>query len=671
MDDDFQAIERLRNELNEHNYRYYVLNAPIVSDAEYDTLLNQLRALEAKHPETVTPDSPTQRVGAPIQAGFAEVVHMVPMLSLANAFSEEDVRQWDARVKKLLGHDVVGYTIEPKVDGLAVSLLYRYRRFQQGATRGDGERGEDITLNLKSIHDIPWDMPEYAPLEIEVRGEVYLNKADFEHLNEARLDKGEAPFANPRNAASGSLRQLDPRVTAQRPLHFWPYAGNGLRGITTQYQVLTELEGLGFLKPAGLPDFLQNRLVRSIEDALAIYKVFQERRHELPFEIDGMVIKVNSLKDQEALGFVGREPRWAIAYKFPAIQKTTRLLDIQIQVGRTGSLNPVAILEPVEIGGTVVSRATLHNEEEISRKDLRIGDWVLVQRAGDVIPQIVMPIRERRTGEEVEFVPPEVCPVCGSSARRLPGFAMRYCTGGLTCQAQLIERLKHFASRKALDIEHLGSQLAKTLVEKGLVRDVADVYSLTMESLLTLERFGEKSAENLLESLEKSKERPFPKVLFALGIPEVGEVTAKLLAERFGSLDALARASREELEAIPGVGPAISESIEQFFMEPHNQFVIEKLVQAGLQTQVERAIQARPLEGLTFALTGRLERFSRPEAQARLEALGAAVTSAVTKKTDYVVAGSEAGSKLEKAQKWGLSILDEERFLRLIEESSQ
>ncbi|HEY9765676.1 MAG TPA: NAD-dependent DNA ligase LigA, partial [Chroococcales cyanobacterium] len=373
--EDQKEIERIRNELNEHNYRYYVLAAPIISDAEYDHLLNRLRDLEKKHPELFSPDSPTQRVGAPIQAGFSEVLHLIPMLSLANAFSEEEVRAFDARVRKLLGHEV-GYTIEPKVDGLAVSLRYSHRRFFQGATRGDGERGEDITLNLKSIRDIPWDLPEYAPQEVEVRGEVYLNKADFEGLNEERFDKGEAPFANPRNAAAGSLRQLDPRVTAGRPLHFWPYAGAGLRGITTQYQVLTELEGLGFLRPNGLPDFLQNRLIRNIDDALALFKVFNERRHEVPFEIDGMVIKVNSLKDQEALGFVGREPRWAIAYKFPAIQKTTILKDIQVQVGRTGSLNPVAILEPVEIGGVVVSRASLHNEDEIERKDIRIGDAV-------------------------------------------------------------------------------------------------------------------------------------------------------------------------------------------------------------------------------------------------------------------------------------------------------
>ncbi len=666
--EDQKEIEKLRSELNEHNYRYYVLAAPIISDAEYDHLLNRLRDLEKKHPELFSPDSPTQRVGAPIQAGFSEVVHLTPMLSLANAFSEEEVRAFDAKVKKLLGHEV-GYTIEPKVDGLAVSLRYSHRRFFQGATRGDGERGEDITLNLKSLRDIPWDLPEYAPQEVEVRGEVYLNKADFERLNEERLDKGEAPFANPRNAAAGSLRQLDPRVTAGRPLHFWPYAGSGLRGITTQYQVLTDLEGLGFLRPNGLPDFLQNRLIRNIDDALALFKIFNDRRHEVPFEIDGMVIKVNSLKDQEALGFVGREPRWAIAYKFPAIQKTTILKDIQVQVGRTGSLNPVAILEPVEIGGVVVSRASLHNEDEIERKDIRIGDAVLVQRAGDVIPQIVMPIKERRTGEEKLFQMPERCPVCSSHTVRLPGYAMRYCTGGLSCEAQLIERLKHFAGRRAMDIEHLGSQLAKSLVEKKLVQSIADLYFLNKDSLLTLERFGEKSADNLLESIEKSKERPFSKVLFALGIPEVGEVTAKYLAEHFMSIDLLGRASLEDLEAVPGVGPSISESILQFFGEAHNQNVLERLAQAGLNLQ-QRAKKQRPLDGLIFVLTGRLERFTRPEAQSRLEALGAVVSSTLTKKANFLVAGAESGSKLEKAQSWGVPVLEEEELLRMLDEST-
>lgn len=666
MEEVKKEIERIRAELTEHNYRYYVLAAPIVSDIEYDVLLRRLQELEAAHPELITPDSPSQRVGAPIQAGFKEVVHNVPMLSLANAFDEEEVRAFDARVRKLLGRDV-GYTVEPKVDGLAVSLHYENRRFAQGATRGDGERGEDITLNLRSIRDIPWDLPEYAPLQLEVRGEVYLGKAEFEKLNEERLDAGEPPFANPRNAAAGSLRQMDPRVTAKRPLRFWPYAAIGLRAITTQYQVLTEVEGLGFLRPTGLPDFLDSRLVRTIDDAINHYKVFMERREEIPFEIDGMVIKVNSLKDQEELGYVGREPRWAIAYKFPAVQKTTKLLDIVIQVGRTGTLNPVAILDPVEIGGVVVSRASLHNEEEISRKDIRIGDVVLVQRAGDVIPQIVMPIKERRDGEERVFEMPEHCPVCGSNVARIPGYAMRFCTGGLSCKAQLIERVKHFGSRRAMDIEHLGSQLSKELVEKSLIKSLADVYYLTREDLLNLERFGEKSADNFLEALEESKSRPYPKVLFALGIPEVGEVTAKALAERFPSIDLLCEATAEELETIPGVGPSISQSVVQFFAEDHNQEVIRRLKAAGLQLSQSVQRPMRPLEGLTFVLTGRLEHLSRPDAQAALEALGAVVSAGVTKKTNYVVVGEEAGSKLEKAEKLGVTTIKEPQLLDILE----
>ncbi|MNX57962.1 DNA ligase [compost metagenome] len=659
-------IERLSREIDEHNYRYNVLNQPIISDAEFDRLFRRLQELEAAHPAFALPDSPTQRVGAPIQTGFASVTHRVPMLSLANAFDDAELTAWDTRLHKLLDREGdLAFTLEPKIDGLAVSLIYERGRLVRASTRGDGVTGEDVTANIRTIRDIPWDLPPYASDHpIEVRGEVYMAKADFEEMNAERAAQGESLFANPRNAASGALRQLDPRITAKRPLRFFAYATLGLEGITTQYGALEQTGRLGFPVYDGI------RLVNGLEAVIKAYRDFGAARDALPFEIDGVVIKLNSLADQERLGAVGREPRWAIAYKFPAIQATTRLLDIEIQVGRTGTLTPVAHLAPVEIGGVTVSRATLHNEDEIRRKDLLIGDWVVVQRAGDVIPQIVKSIPERRDGAERVFEMPGHCPVCGSLTVRLEGEVARYCTGGLKCPAQLVESIKHFASRRAMDIEGLGIKVAEILVEHGLVKDVADVYYLRRDQLLSLERFAEKSADNLLAALEASKQQPLERLIFALGIHEIGEQTARLLARRYRSIERLSQATAQELQAIPTIGPSLSESLVDFFAEAHNQEVLGKLRAAGVAMELEGEADVPvvgPLAGKTFVFTGKLDRMSRPDAEALVLRLGGAAGSSVTKKTDYLVAGADAGSKLEKANKLGVPVLSEDEFHDMVE----
>lgn len=660
-------VARLRRELEEHNYRYYVLNQPTISDAEYDRMFRQLQEIERAHPELDDPNSPTHRVGAPVQEGFGTIRHRVPMLSLANAFNVDELKAWDARVRKLLGTSgEITYTVEPKIDGLAISLRYEKGRLVEAATRGDGITGEDVTSNVRTIGEIPWHLPPYAPENIEVRGEVYMNKEDFRRLNAEREKLGDPLFANPRNAAAGSLRQLDPRVTAKRPLRFWAYGAIGLEGITTHYGALEAVGNMGF------PVYPEIRLVTGIDAVEALYQRYCETREQLPFEIDGIVIKVNSLADQERLGAVGREPRWAIAYKFPAIQETTRLLDVTVQVGRTGAITPVAILEPVNIGGVVVSRATLHNEDEIVRKDLRIGDWVVVQRAGDVIPQVVKAIPERRTGEERIFQMPETCPVCGAPTMRLEGEAARYCTNGLQCPAQLVESLRHFASRRAMDIEWLGIKVAEMLVSAGLVKDVADLYALSKEQLLALDRFGEKSAENLLEAIEQSKGRPLDRLIFALGIHEVGEVTARLLANAFRSMDALMAASREELQKIPSIGPSMSQSIVDFFAEEHNRKVIAKLKAAGLTMELPEAapvVKDSPFAGREVVFTGKLETMTRAQAQELVERLGGTAGTSVTKKTSLVVAGADAGSKLEKARKLEIPIMSEAEFTRWVAEA--
>ena len=656
--------EALAREIDEHNIRYHVLSQPVISDVEFDRLFRELQALEAEVPELQRPDSPTRRVGAPVQHGFRTWTHRIPMLSLANAFEDSELEAWEARVRKLLGSDgPLTFTVEPKVDGLAVSLIYEHGRLVRAATRGDGTTGEDVTANIRTIHDIPWSLPPYAPDHLEVRGEVYMSCAEFEQLNREREAGNEPLFANPRNAAAGALRQLDPRVTARRPLRFWAYAAHGLEGITTQYGALEAIQRLGFPVYEGI------RLVSGLDSVKERYRSFGEDRAALPFEIDGVVIKVNPLLEQDRLGSVGREPRWAIAYKFPAIQATTRLLRIEVNVGRTGVLPPLAILEPVEIGGVVVSRATLHNEEEIARKDLRVGDRVVVQRAGDVIPQIVKSIPELREGSEQVFTMSETCPECGSMAMKLPDQVARVCTGGIGCRAQLVEALRHFASRRAMDITGLGIKVAEALVEAECVRDLADLYTLTREQLLSLERFAEKSADNLIEGIQASRNQPLDRLLFGLGILEVGEQTARLLARAFGSIDRLAAATVEELQAVPTIGPSVSESIRDFFAGIHNQQVLAKLRAAGLTFEVpmdEKTSQetvGAVFEGKIVVFTGRLEQLSRAEAEALVVRLGGQAASSVTRKVNLLVAGPEAGSKLTKAEALGIEVIDEAIFL--------
>jgi len=686
-----QRIEELRDAINHHNYRYYVLDSPEISDAEYDELMKELRQLEAEHPELVTPDSPTQRVGAPPVEAFGVVEHPQPLLSLANAFSYEELTAWHKRVSNLLGGRQFDLVCEPKIDGLAVALTYVDGLLVTGATRGDGYRGEDITQNLKTVKSIPLSVSREAPPRFEVRGEVYLPKAGFKKLNEGRAKEGLPLFANPRNAAAGSVRQLDSSITARRPLDIFIYGLGWAEGKSvpdTQWGVMQYLKSLGFKIN---PDIA---LRRSLDEAEKYHQSWVESREKFPYEADGIVVKVNSIALQQELGTVAHEPRWAIAYKFPAIQGITRLIDIGINVGRTGSLNPYAILEQVRVGGVVISSAALHNEEDIHRKDIRIGDWVVVQRAGEVIPEIVEPIVSRRTGKEKIFSmrektweiykqrkgiagkekPPDypVCPVCGSEAIKPEGEAMHRCTNA-ACPSQALERIKHFVSRGAMDIDGVGEKLCQALFEAGLVKDAADLYYLTKEQLLGLERMADKSVANVLDSIAESKNRPLPRVIFALGITHVGEQYAELLAEQFHSIDRLAKASQEELSAIPSIGPKIAESIVAFFRQKGNRRIIKKLRKARVKLEREKVEEAKPeelpLAGLEFVLTGKLESFSRSEAEAKIKALGGKASSDVTRKTSYVVVGADPGSKLAKAEKLGIKTLSEAEFLKLLDKA--
>jgi DNA ligase (NAD+) len=658
-----QRVEQLRREIADHDFRYYVLAQPIVSDAEYDRLFRELKQLEEENPGLKSPDSPTQRVGGSIQTDFKPVRHVVPMLSLANAMHDADLRAWDERVRRLLADEgrqsadqSVAYATEVKVDGLAISLHYDEGRLVRAATRGDGLTGEDVTLNVKTIGDIPWELPPYVVDKLEVRGEVYMTKAEFEAFNVRQAEAGGKLFANPRNSAAGSLRQIDPRQTALRPLHFVAYSAIGLRDVTTHTATLTRLEQLGF--PTTRP-----RRVEGADGVALEYERVLAERHDLPHEIDGLVVKVNDLVSWDLLGSVGREPRWAIAYKFPAVEETTCCLDIQVSVGRTGVLTPVAILQPVQVGGVTVSNASLFNEEEVRRKDIRIGDWVVIRRAGDVIPQVVKSIEERRTGDEREFRMPDRCPVCGSHLERVEGQVAVRCAGGLACKAQLVNGLLHFAARRALDIQGLGDKVAIELVEKGLVRDLADIYALDREVWRSLERFGDKSADNLIKALEASREQPFDRVLFGLGIPQVGEVTAKLLTGEFCTIDALMAARPEALRQIHTVGPEVASAVTAFFAEPKNRDVIEKLRAAGLQLEAVRAAAGGPLEGHEFVFTGGLATMSRDAARALAEGFGGRSADSITKRTTEVVAGEKAGSKLKKAEALGIRILSEDEFL--------
>ncbi len=655
----------LRRQIERHNYLYYVLDAPEIPDAEYDRLLRRLQALEARYPELVTPDSPTQRVGAQPAEGFAEVRHAVPMLSLANAFSDEEARDFDRRVRERLGRDgPVDYAVEPKLDGLAVSLRYEGGVLVQGATRGDGTVGEDVTQNVRTIRSVPLRLlGEAPPRVLEVRGEVIMTHEGFARLNREQEARGEKTFANPRNAAAGSLRQLDPRITATRPLEFFAYGIGETAGWRLPRR---HSEVLARLRDWGLRINHHARRVKGIEACLAYHREMLRERARLPYDIDGVVYKVDRLDWQAALGNVARAPRWALAHKFPAQEELTVLRGIEVQVGRTGALTPVAKLDPVFVGGVTVTSATLHNEDEIRRKDVRIGDTVIVRRAGDVIPEVVGVVKSRRPRRARRFKMPDRCPVCGSRVERLEGEAVARCTGGLYCPAQRREAIRHFASRRAMDIEGLGDKLVAQLDEKGLVRDVADLYRLERGQLAGLARMGEKSADNLIRALERSKHTTLARFLYALGIRNVGEATAQALAEHFGDLDAIMRARREALEAVPDVGPVVAESIHNFFREPHNQQVIRKLLRAGVSWPRVRQQAAGPLAGKTFVLTGTLAGMTRDEAKARLQALGAKVTGSVSRKTDYVVVGSDPGAKADKAAALGVPRLDEAAFLRLL-----
>ncbi len=668
MDKDaaWEKIAKLRKTIEYHNNRYYQQDDPEISDSEYDRLMRELQALEELYPDEYIASSPTQRVGAAPLAKFSSFEHPSPMLSLANGFSREEIVDFDVRIKKLAALNNISYVAEPKLDGLAVNLVYEKGRFIHGATRGDGFTGEDVTQNLKTISTLPLQINNSGrqplPDFVEIRGEVYMEIESLTKLNRRRLDEGDEPFANPRNAAAGSLRQLDPKITARRPLNIFLYAVGKAPGFpfSSHWEVLQILQSWGF--PV-------NPLVQKVNDINIFLEYFArmgDLRKSLPYEIDGVVLKVDDLALQEKLGNVSRNPRWALACKFPATQATTVLHDIIIQVGRTGSLTPVAIMEPVNVGGVTVSRATLHNEDEILKKDIRIGDTVIIQRAGDVIPEVVKVVFSRRTGKEKEFQMPSHCPECGSEVVREEGEVAHRCIN-LSCPAQTKENIKHFASRGGMDIEGLGEKISAQLFDAQLIYDPADLYFLTKEKLLELDRHGEKSAQKLIESLQRSKNPPLNKFIYALGIRNTGEHIAKILAREFGSIDKLMAATVDDLTAVYEIGPEIAASVVHFFSEPKNKTVMDKFQKAGVMPQ-EMKVTAKdsPLQGRSFVFTGSLESMPRSEAKAIVEQMGGSVHSSTTNKTTYVVAGREPGSKLDKARSLGITILGEDEFLKLV-----
>jgi DNA ligase (NAD+) len=656
---------RLREQINYHNHRYYVLDDPEITDADFDRLMRELQELETRHPELVTPDSPTQRVGGQPSAEFGQVRRDVPMLSIQNAFSEDEVRAFDQQVRKALGIESVDYNAEPKLDGVAISLMYRDGVFVQGATRGDGVVGEDITANLRTINQIPLRLIGKGwPPVLEVRGEVYMPKASFEALNEQAARQGGRLLANPRNAAAGSLRQLDPRITAARNLRIFCYGVGKVEGggLPSHQDAV-----LGQLRRWGFPVCDEQAVVTGVEGCERYHHDMQGRRDALPYEIDGVVLKVNSIAGQNELGFRAREPRWALAYKFPPQEKTTLLRAIEFQIGRTGALTPVARLEPVPIAGVTVTNATLHNVALVEKMDLRVGDTVIVRRAGDVIPQVMGVVEAKRPRRAPRFVVPESCPVCGSRVLRPEGEVVARCSGGLYCPAQRKQAIRHFAGRRAMDIDGLGEKLIDQLVERGLVKSPADLYELDVEELAALERMADKSAANLFSAIQASRETTLARFLYALGIPEVGEATAQRLAAEFGTLEAVMDADEARLEEVSDIGPIMAGHVAGFFREPHNREVIERLRANGVHWPAPpRRADAQPLAGQSFVLTGTLESMTRDEATARLQALGAKVAGSVSKKTNYVVVGADPGSKAERARQLEVEILDEAQFLGLL-----
>jgi DNA ligase (NAD+) len=660
-----KRVERLREEIEYHNNRYYVLDQPEISDTEYDRLMKELQEIEEQYPDVRSPNSPTQRVGASPLESFEIVRHSIPMLSLANAFSESEARDFDKRVKKFLGSSPeVDYVSEPKLDGLAVELVYERGQFVVGSTRGDGINGENITQNLRTIRTIPLQLIHKGvplPERLEVRGEIIMEIKKFKTLNRKREEAGEPVFANPRNAAAGSVRQLDPRITAERPLEIYCYALGEVRGraFKSQWELLQTLPKWGLRTNPNV------RQSRGIDEVLDYYHEMAEKREKLPYEIDGIVMKVDRFDLQARLGEISRSPRWALAFKFQPKQESTKILDIRVQVGRTGALTPVAVMEPVKVGGVEVSRATLHNQDEIDKKDIRIGDTVIIQRAGDVIPEVVQVIESKRAGGEKKFRMPSKCPVCGAEVVREEAEAIYRCIG-LDCPAQLKGRIRHFASKRAMDIDGLGVKLIDQLVNKGLVKDVADIYYLKKEELIALERMADKSAQNIIDAIEKSKEKPLAKFLFALGIRHVGETTAEDLARHFPRLEDLLHLSEEDLMEVEGIGPEVAASVHQFFSERKNKESIERLKKAGVRVIEPQVKERAKLAGKVFVFTGALKSYGRDEARDLVESLGGATASSVSKKVDYVVVGEDPGSKLDKAKELGIKILGEDVFRKMV-----